>query len=506
MVLSDNGKTSRYTYNAAGERIVKSHGDLEGVYVNGAPQGITFHETEDYTIYPAPIITVTKNRFTKHYFIGDKRIASKLGTGKFSNVYGVSSNNVTAGQKDYAARMLQIEKQREEYYKSLGTPPGVPTMKGATADPDNTGYGYNTIIGELGDRSVPEGWVQRPKFNAKGDVPGPPIQWNKPEDPDNAQPGYGYVPTDTTNTEEIFFYHSDHLGSTSYITDAKANITQFDAYLPYGELLVDEHSSSEEMPYKFNGKEFDQETGLYYYGARYMNPVTSLWYGVDPMMEKYPNISSYLYCYANPSKLIDPDGKDPILWFLLYKGTAVIMEKMVPVNKVRQAGYAMQHPIIALRVGAYKERGTNISSIASNFQINIARAANLSSGKEGDLGNAFRHTLWQSIITNKFGERNAMRIGNSHEDNPYVDITQRHFKSMKAADTVIDLLNNIIGRRIGKENKGADNKTLALKVIEEFYKKGLWVGITKDDGSVSIQKETITKKQYDAAVKNISKK
>ena len=41
MVLSDNGKTSRYTYNAASERIVKSHGDLEGVYVNGAPQGIT---------------------------------------------------------------------------------------------------------------------------------------------------------------------------------------------------------------------------------------------------------------------------------------------------------------------------------------------------------------------------------------------------------------------------------------------------------------------------------
>ena len=43
-------------------------------------------------------------------------------------------------------------------------------------------------------------------------------------------------------------------------------------------------------------------------------------------------------------------------------------------------------------------------------------------------------------------------------------------------------------------------------MIEEFYKKGLWVGITKDDGSVSIQRETITKKQYDAAVKNINKK
>ena len=310
MVLSDNGKTSRYTYNAAGERIIKSHGDLEGVYINGAPQGITFHETEDYTIYPAPIITVTKNRFTKHYFIGDKRVASKLGVGKFSNVYGISGNNVTAGQKDYAARMMQIEKQREEYYKLLGTPPGVPTMKGATTDPGNTGRGYNDIIGDLGDHSVPEGWVQRPKFNNKGDVPGPPIQWQKPEDPDNAQPGYGYVPADTTNTEEIFFYHSDHLGSTSYITDAKANITQFDAYLPYGELLVDEHSSSEEMPYKFNGKELDSETGLYYYGARYMNPVTSLWYGVDPLAEKYPSVGGYVYCMENPTKLIDPNGKE----------------------------------------------------------------------------------------------------------------------------------------------------------------------------------------------------
>ena len=313
MLIFGNSKTSCYTYNTGGQRIMKSYGTMEGVYINGAPQGITFHETDNFTIYPAPIITVTKNRFTKHYFIGNKRVASKLGVGKFSNVYGISGNNVTAGQKDYATRMMQIEKQREEYYKSLGTPPGVPTMKGATADPGNTGRGYNEIIGDLGDHSVPEGWVQRPKFNEKGDVPGPPIQWQKPEDPDNAQPGYGYVSTDTTNTEEIFFYHSDHLGSTSYITDAKANITQFDAYLPYGELLVDEHTSSEDMPYKFNGKELDQETGLYYYGARYLNPMASIWYGVDALAEKYTYFSPYLYCFGNPIIFYDKDGKEGIL-------------------------------------------------------------------------------------------------------------------------------------------------------------------------------------------------
>ena len=309
MVLSDNGKTSRYTYNAAGERIMKSYGTMEGVYINGAPQGITFHETDNFTLYPASIISINKNRFTKHYFIGDKRIASRIGTGLFNNVYGRNGSYVTAGQQDYAERMNQIQKQKEAYYKQQGIAPGVPTMKGAYGDPENTGVGYNTVITELGDHSVPEGWIQTPKHNTtEGNEPGAPISWNDPTNPENPQPGYGYVDNDTTK-EETFFYHSDHLGSTSYITDSKGNITQYDAYLPYGELLVDEHSSSEDMPYKFNGKEMDAETGLYYYGARYLNPVTCLWYGVDPLAEKYKEIGSYVYCADNPINLFDPDGQ-----------------------------------------------------------------------------------------------------------------------------------------------------------------------------------------------------
>ena len=66
------------------------------------------------------------------------------------------------------------------------------------------------------------------------------------------------------------------------------------------------------MPYKFNGKEFDEETGLYYYGARYMNPVASVWYGVDPLAEKYTNVSAYTYCLGNPIKLADINGCDTI--------------------------------------------------------------------------------------------------------------------------------------------------------------------------------------------------
>ena len=309
MVISDNGKTSRYTYNAAGERIMKSYGTMEGVYINGAPQGITFHETDNFTLYPASIISINKNRFTKHYFIGDKRIASRIGTGLFNNVYGRNGSYVTAGQQDYAERMNQIQKQKEAYYKQQGIAPGVPTEKGAYGDPENTGVGYNAVLTELGNHDVPQGWIQTPRPNTTPNTnPGPPVSWNDPSNPDDPQAGYGYISNDTTK-EETFFYHSDHLGSTSYITDDKANITQYDAYLPYGELLVDEHCSSEDLPYKFNGKQFDEETGLYYYGARYMNPVASIWYGVDPLVEKYLNIGSYVYCAGNPVKLKDTDGR-----------------------------------------------------------------------------------------------------------------------------------------------------------------------------------------------------
>ena len=60
--------------------------------------------------------------------------------------------------------------------------------------------------------------------------------------------------------------------------------------------------------YKFNGKEKDDETGLYYYGARYYTPEVSVWLSVDPLSDKYPEISPFAYCAGNPVRLIDPNG------------------------------------------------------------------------------------------------------------------------------------------------------------------------------------------------------
>ena len=365
MVLSDNGKTSRYTYNASGERIIKSHGTMEGVYINGAPQGFTFHETDNFTLYPASILTVNKNRFTKHYFIGSQRIASRIGTGLFNNVYGRNGSYVTAGQQDYAERMNQIQKQKETYYKQQGIAPGVPTEKGAYGDPENTGVGYNAVLTELGNHDVPQGWVQTPRPNTTPNTnPGPPVSWNDPSNPDDPQAGYGYIPNDTTK-EETFFYHSDHLGSTSYITDDKGNITQYDAYLPYGELLVDEYSSSEDMPYKFNGKEMDSETGLYYYGARYMNSVISIWNTPDALIEAKPFVSSYTYCLGNPILLIDPDGN----WERNSNGNLVSQRGDNAASYAKYTGYSTDQALSILLANGVTINSNGIQSLNEGQEI-----------------------------------------------------------------------------------------------------------------------------------------
>lgn len=102
------------------------------------------------------------------------------------------------------------------------------------------------------------------------------------------------------------------IGHEHYTYDANGNPTlvETDSLGTERRMYWDEDTSSEEMPYKFNGKELDQETGQYYYGARYMNPVTNLWYGVDALTEKYPTIGGYVYCVGNLIKFVDLDGKD----------------------------------------------------------------------------------------------------------------------------------------------------------------------------------------------------
>ena len=77
------------------------------------------------------------------------------------------------------------------------------------------------------------------------------------------------------------------------------------------------NSTKSELFYPFfsNGKEKDYESGFHYYGARYYwSELLTGWLSVDPVMDKYPNISPYNYCMWNPIKLMDPNGMDTLIF------------------------------------------------------------------------------------------------------------------------------------------------------------------------------------------------
>ena len=147
----------------------------------------------------------------------------------------------------------------------------------------------------------------------------------------------GKGPTYQEEYYKQYFYHSDHLGSASLISDYKGNEYQRIEYTPYGETWVEKTSNTglEYLPYKFTAKELDEETGLYYYGARYLDPKYSMWISTDPALGEYipkapineeakrynqnlpgmggvfNHINGNLYHYAgnNPVKYTDPDGR-----------------------------------------------------------------------------------------------------------------------------------------------------------------------------------------------------
>ena len=81
-------------------------------------------------------------------------------------------------------------------------------------------------------------------------------------------------------------------------------------YAPYGELMANQTIAGYDERYKFTGKERDEESGYDYFGARFYSSPLSFWLSVDPLTDKYPNISPYAYCAWNPVNKYDPNGKE----------------------------------------------------------------------------------------------------------------------------------------------------------------------------------------------------
>jgi RHS repeat-associated protein len=119
-----------------------------------------------------------------------------------------------------------------------------------------------------------------------------------------------------TGTQEHWL-HTDHLGSTQFVTDATGAVREHHESFPFGEPWIEESSASDTTPFRFTGKELDSETGLQYFGARYYDPRQGQWASVDPALAEYVTERSmrpdryWDRAYANNSPLTvhDPDGR-----------------------------------------------------------------------------------------------------------------------------------------------------------------------------------------------------
>jgi RHS repeat-associated protein len=140
--------------------------------------------------------------------------------------------------------------------------------------------------------------------------------------------GYLHSLTNHPNTvSTLYFYHSDHLGSASWITNIDGRTIQHLYYLPWGEDFVNQRTGSFSSMYTFSAKEKDSETGYSYFGSRYYSSDLGIWLSVDPMADKYPSLSPYVYCADNPVRLVDPNGEEMVdNPYLLFNGTTGTLE------------------------------------------------------------------------------------------------------------------------------------------------------------------------------------
>lgn len=297
VMISDNGYLNRYTYDGTGNRVIKSHGGSQGVYLNGAPIGIINHSSDNYTVYLSPYFVFQDGSFTKYYYNGETRVVGKIGNGQFENQYRPGVFEITAGGVNYINRQQQLDAAKEEYEQQSGIPPGPPTLKGIYADPEYSGISYPDA--GTPEDTAPAGWPANPVFAPAGGPPGAPVQWGDEVTNDNVEAGFGYVGTGHVEEELRYFYHTDHLGSAAYITNAEGDVTQFISYLPFGGIFAEQHSDWD-SPLKFNAMEMDNETGLYNSGGRYYDPVVSIWLEADPSSENYPYLSPYVFAGNNP--------------------------------------------------------------------------------------------------------------------------------------------------------------------------------------------------------------
>ena len=117
-----------------------------------------------------------------------------------------------------------------------------------------------------------------------------------------------------TGTESVYYIHQDHLGSTSLVTNSSGNAVAKQRYYPYGQTRATDGTLPTDKEYTGQVSDMDQ-TGLYYYNARYYDPLLAKFTQADTANDQ---LNRYAYVGNNPINRIDPSGNSEVPSYIKY--------------------------------------------------------------------------------------------------------------------------------------------------------------------------------------------
>jgi RHS repeat-associated protein len=132
---------------------------------------------------------------------------------------------------------------------------------------------------------------------------------------------------DNSPQQIIRYQYDNHLGSAILELDENAQVISYEEYYPYGSTSYQAVRKDIEVPlkrYRYTGKERDEETGMYYNGARYYASWLGRWTSCEPLkneqeedseefdIQKSSTLYHYMFNSNNPVRYADPDGKHPV--------------------------------------------------------------------------------------------------------------------------------------------------------------------------------------------------
>jgi RHS repeat-associated protein len=245
-VKDEGQRLSYYLYDANGDRTYKFTGEYAAQ--NRSGQWHYYYLLDRLTLYASHYLVSNEKGYTKHYYAESERIASWIGGGGLHDLHN--------GYGDYPDMVIRHQESANSLFGNVLECLGADAMH----EEDALGYLYD--------------WQEL-----------------------------------VEEEKECYWYHPDHLGSSSWITYTDGSAVQHLHYLPFGEEFVDQRTTDFSARFTFSAKEKDSETGLSYFGSRYYSSDLSVWLSVDPMSDKYASLSPYVYCANNPVMLVDPDGE-----------------------------------------------------------------------------------------------------------------------------------------------------------------------------------------------------